>query len=55
MNTSLTKFCKDNGLPKSSVYNRCQELGIPTIHGLNDEAIATLTREFDLTPGSPAT
>ncbi|MGG6298121.1 hypothetical protein ACQ4M4_27320 [Leptolyngbya sp. AN02str] len=54
MNTSLTKFCKDNGLPKSSVYNRCQELGISTANGLNDAAIAQLRVEFDLDAPTPS-
>ncbi|MGG6297832.1 hypothetical protein ACQ4M4_25850 [Leptolyngbya sp. AN02str] len=50
---SLTKFSKDNNLAKATVYRRCQELGIDTSAGLSDEAIATLTHEFDLMPVSP--
>ena len=32
MNTSLSKFCKDTGLPKSSVYARCKELNLELVH-----------------------
>jgi len=52
---SLTKFSKDNNLAKATVYRRCQELGIDTSAGLNDEAIAQLRVEFDLdAPTAPA-
>ncbi len=58
MNISLTKFCKDTGLPKSSVYRRCQELGIDTTNGLSDEAVQQLRHEFDVVhqaaPDAPA-
>lgn len=50
MNTSLTKFCKDYDLPKSSVYRRCQELNIDTTSGLADADCAVLLKEFDKTP-----
>jgi hypothetical protein len=50
MQTSLTKFCKDNDLPKSTVYRRCQELGLDTANGLSPADLATVMNEFDLTP-----
>lgn len=46
MNISLSSFCKENGLPKSSVYRRCQELNIRTSDGLNDEDCSRLLKEF---------
>ncbi len=49
MNVSLTKFCKDYDLPKSSVYRRCQELGIDTANGLSPDAVAQLRHEFGVT------
>jgi len=53
MNTSLSKFCKDHALPKSSVYRRCQELGFETSDGLTPEAYDRLLYEFDaVTPRS---
>ena len=48
MNTSLTKFCKDYGLSKSTVYRRCQELGLDTSDGLSPEACDRLMHEFDV-------
>lgn len=48
MNISLSKFCKHHNLPKSSVHNRCKELGIPTSEGLTPEAAAQLAYEFGL-------
>jgi len=48
MNTSLTKFCKDHNLPKSSVYRRCQELNIDTTDGLTPDACDRLRHEFDV-------
>ncbi len=53
MNTSLTKFCKDYNLPKSSVYRRCQELNIDSKDGLTPEACDQLLHEFDVTPAQP--
>ncbi|PZV06356.1 MAG: hypothetical protein DCF22_24055 [Leptolyngbya sp.] len=47
MNISLTKFCKDNDLPKSSVYRRCQELNISTADGLEAGDADRLLHEFD--------
>lgn len=46
MNTSLSKFCKDTNLPKSSVYVRCQELNFDTSSGLTPEMVAQLEHEF---------
>lgn len=45
---SLTKFCKDNGLAKSTVFNRCKELGIVTSNGLDATAVDQLRAEFSL-------
>jgi len=50
MNISLSKFCKDNDLPKSSVYRRCQELKIPTADGLASGDADRLLIEFDCIP-----
>ncbi|MBD1911263.1 hypothetical protein [Leptolyngbya sp. FACHB-8] len=62
MNTSLSKFCKDNSLPKSSVYVRCQELNFDVSDGLTPSMVEQLRHEFDLqskqqeeTPLSPTT
>ncbi|MBD2072693.1 hypothetical protein H6F86_02070 [Phormidium sp. FACHB-592] len=54
MNTSLSKFCKDHDLPKSSVYRRCQELNIDTSDGLSPEACDRLLHEFDVVTELPA-
>ena len=48
MNISLTKFCKDRNLPKSTVYGRAKELGIDVSTGLAQEAIAQLEQEFNV-------
>jgi len=45
-NTSLHKFCKDNGIPKTSAYERCKLLDIPTRGGLSPEDQRVLLREF---------
>ena len=50
MNISLSKFCKDRGLPKSSVYMRCKELCLDVTNGLDVEAIAQLEQEFNVQP-----
>lgn len=50
MNISLTKFCKDHDLPKSSVYRRCQELNISTADGLAAGDADRLLHEFDRIP-----
>jgi len=46
MNTSLSKFCKDTNLPKSSVYNRCKELNFDTSTGLTPAMVSQLEHEF---------
>ena len=53
MNTSLTKFCKDHDLPKSSVYRRCQELGFDTSDGLAPADCDRLLHEFDVVLEQP--
>jgi hypothetical protein len=53
MTISLSQFCKDHSLPKSSVYNRCKDLGIDTSNGLDDAAQATLIREFKVKLPTP--
>ena len=55
MNTSLTKFCKDYALSKSTVYRRCQELGLDTSDGLSPEACDRLMHEFDVVLEPPET
>lgn len=50
MQTSLTKFCKDHDLSKSTVYRRCQELGLETTDGLAPADLQTLLHEFNLEP-----
>ena len=46
MNTSLSKFAKDTGLPKSSVYARCKELKLDVAHGLTPAMVSQLEHEF---------
>ena len=53
MNTSLTKFCKDYDLPKSTVHRRCQELRIDTSDGLVADDYDRLLHEFDIAPPEP--
>ena len=53
MNTSLTKFCKDHDLPKSTVHRRCQELSIDTSDGLAADNCDRLLHEFDIAPSDP--
>lgn len=48
MNISLSKFCRVYGLPKSSVFVRCQEMGINTSEGLDEAAVEILKNEFDV-------
>lgn len=50
MNISLTRFCKDRNLPKSSVHARAKELGINLANGLNETAVAQLEQEFSAQP-----
>ncbi len=54
MKTSLTKFCRDHDLPKSTVYRRAQELQIDTSEGLTPDACVQLLHEFDVVPEPPA-
>jgi uncharacterized membrane protein len=53
MNTSLTKFCRDHDLPKSTVYRRVQELQIDTSEGLTPDACVQLLHEFDVVLEQP--
>jgi hypothetical protein len=48
MNISLSKFCKERGLPKTSVYERCRELSFDVSHGLTPAMVVQLEHEFDL-------
>lgn len=48
MNKALSQFCRDYGLPKTSVYRKCQELGISTTDGLSPEVCDRLRHEFDV-------
>lgn len=50
MNTSLSKFCKEHRLPKTTVYERCQELHFDVAHGLTPAMVVQLEHEFDLKP-----
>ncbi len=54
MNISLTKFCKDNALPKSSVHRRCVELGFDTSNGLSPEYQNQILFEFNVEPEAEA-
>ena len=54
MSISLTQFCKDRDLPKTSVYRRCQELKIDVTNGLDEAAIARLEQEFAQTQAARA-
>lgn len=53
MNISLTKFCKDHDLPKSTVHRRCQELRIDTSEGVSSADCDRLLHEFDIAPSNP--
>lgn len=48
MITSLSKFAKETGLPKSSVYARCQELNFDVRDGLTPVMVETLESEFNV-------
>lgn len=48
MITSLSKFAKETGLPKSSVYARCQELNFDVRDGLTPAMVETLESEFNV-------
>ncbi|MEP1080054.1 hypothetical protein NDI52_32330 [Leptolyngbya sp. PL-A3] len=48
MITSLSKFAKETGLPKSSVYARCQELNFDVRDGLTPAMVEQLEHEFNV-------
>jgi hypothetical protein len=48
MAISLHGFCRDHNLPKSTVYRKCQELGIDTSEGLTSEDCDCLRVEFGI-------
>lgn len=50
MYISLTKFCRDNGIPKTSAFTRCKELNIDTSNGLDESARQALLNEFNVQP-----
>ena len=53
MKTSLTKFCKDYPLAKTTVFNRCKELGIDTSEGVCPTDCDRLLHEFNLISAEP--
>jgi hypothetical protein len=53
MKTSLTKFCKDYSLAKTTVFNRCKELGIDTSEGVSPDDCDRLLHEFDIALSEP--
>lgn len=53
MNISLTKFCKDYDLSKTTVHRRCQELRIDTAEGVSPDDYDILLHEFDCIPPEP--
>ncbi|MBM0745658.1 hypothetical protein JOY44_30020 (plasmid) [Phormidium sp. CLA17] len=53
MKTSLTKFCKDYSLAKTTVFNRCKELGMDTSKGVSPTDCDRLLHEFDIAPSEP--
>lgn len=48
MNTSLTKYCKERKLAKTTVYERCRELHLDVKDGLTPEMVRRLDHEFDI-------
>lgn len=48
MNISLTKFCKETDLRKSTVHDRCRELGFDTSNGLTADMVDQICYEFDV-------
>ncbi|PZV05509.1 MAG: hypothetical protein DCF22_24630 [Leptolyngbya sp.] len=48
MKTSLTKFCKNYSLAKTTVFNRCKKLGIDTSEGVCPTDCDRLLHEFNL-------
>lgn len=51
---SLSSFCKEYDLPKSSVYKRCQALSINVSEGLRLQDCDRLLLEFGLAPAPEA-
>ena len=47
---SLHGFCRNHDLAKSSVYDRCKEIGIATSDGLSPDDCDRLCREFNVQP-----
>jgi len=45
---SLHGFCRDNNLPKSTVYERCKLLGIVTSDGLSADDCDRLLEAFSV-------
>jgi len=50
MSSSLHQFAKDNRLSKTTVHNRCKDLGISTADGLSSDACDRLMDEFNCRP-----
>ena len=48
--TSLNHFCKDNALPKTSVYRWMTEQGHPTNNGVSEELQAAILEQFKPEP-----
>ena len=48
--TSLNQFCKDNALPKTSVYRWMTEQGHPTNNGVSEELQAAILEQFKPEP-----
>lgn len=53
MSISLHQFAKENRLSKTTVHNRCKDLGISTADGLTSDACDRLLHEFDIAPSDP--
>jgi len=47
---SLHGFCRDNNLPKSTVYERCKTMGNITSDGLSTDDCDHLLKEFKVKP-----
>ncbi len=50
---SLHGFCRNHDLAKSSVYDRCKEIGIATSDGLSPADCDRLRLEFNVQPTAP--
>lgn len=50
MNISLSAFCKQHDIPKSSAYRKAQEMGIDTAEGLTPEDCDRLLTAMGKTP-----